>query len=293
MIRRHGDGCRTGTAREHLNEGFLARQAIENGKLRRQIIARPRPRAAVDRDAKAVGRIEVDLGNRRHNVGTRRVPVEIADMRLVHHMVPFAAGHRVIVIIAQVVVAVKAAAHLVRFRACAGAPLFGEAGVPRRRDIHLGQVRTGAHGIEDELVKGVTLVGSQRLVDRISAAFELTPRVANALRLAIVFKAITVGLELFGLSPGIVFGVAGGKQRDLRGMLRSKLAFCPGVRPASDLVLSNVRRPPRHGEEELDRQFERLEIADIGDPDLVRAVAMGEIHLLPDLGQRVRIDPLV
>src|SRR5580704_10782499 len=49
----------------------------------------------------------------------------------------------------------------------------------------------------------------------------------------------------------------------------------------------------RHAKEELDRKLHRLQITDVDDPDAVCAILQGKIHLLPHLGDRVSIQPLV
>ena len=108
-----------------------------------------------------------------------------------------------------------------------------------------------------------------------------------------MLQAERVGPQLLGFAHPVVFRIARREERDLGRVLGPELSLGPGARPVGDLVLGDVGRVPRHRQEEFDRQFERLQVADIGDPHLVRAVLVGEVHLLPDLGQRIRIDPLV
>ena len=52
-------------------------------------------------------------------------------------------------------------------------------------------------------------------------------------------------------------------------------------------------RIPGEGQEELDGELHRLQVADIHDPDAVGAVFVGEVHLLPDLGDGNGVEPLV
>ena len=147
--------------------------------------------------------------------------------------------------------------------------------------------------MEHELVEGVALVGAQCGVDRIRARDKLAPRLAHPLRLAVMLEAEGARPKLLGFAHAVIFGVARGEKRDLGGMVGAELTLGPVARPVGDLVLGDIGGVPRHRQEELDRQFERLQVADIGDPHLVRAIVVRQVHLLPDLGERVRIDPLI
>ena len=52
-------------------------------------------------------------------------------------------------------------------------------------------------------------------------------------------------------------------------------------------------RIPGIGEEEFGRHFHRLQVAHVNDPEPVRTVLVGQVHLLPDLGDLGHVQPFI
>src|SRR5437764_30255 len=76
-------------------------------------------------------------------------------------------------------------------------------------------------------------------------------------------------------------------------MSRAKFARRPCLGKLAKILARPAVRIPREAEEELRRQLVALEVADVHDPNPIGAVALGERHLVPDLRQRARIEPLI
>ncbi|MNJ39861.1 hypothetical protein D3C77_347430 [compost metagenome] len=54
-----------------------------------------------------------------------------------------------------------------------------------------------------------------------------------------------------------------------------------------------MRHIPGHAQKIFHREFQRLQIADIHDPNAVGAVFIGFVHLLPNLWNRYGVDPFI
>ena len=147
--------------------------------------------------------------------------------------------------------------------------------------------------MQHQLVVGVLPLGRQLGLQRRCALFQAVPGGRDPLGLAIVHQAEGVGPDQFGLAPGVVLGVTGHQIGDLGGVLGAELARGPAPRPRADVVLAEGRRVPRQAQEEFDRHLQRLEVADVGDPDLVGAVRVRQVHLFPDFRQWIAVEPLV
>ena len=256
-------------------------------------MARPGIDVALDGHAElgVVGRQH--FRDRRHHVHDRRLPAELPEVGLIHEVVPFPAGQFVIVVIAHRPVLAEELAHARGQGVGAGPSLLGKQEIASRLDVHLRDQRRGLRRVEHELIKRVPLLRRQHRGKFPGPLRDVAPGGLDALGLAVVELAEGLRLDDFRLPPAVVFRVAGDEIGDLSGMLRAEIALGPATGVVGHLVLGQGGGVPRQAQEEFDRQLERLQVADVDDPDAGRAVFVCEVHLLGDLRKRVGVDPLV
>ncbi len=147
--------------------------------------------------------------------------------------------------------------------------------------------------MQDELVERVPRILRQLRVDRLGLRRDGPPLGQHAIGLMIVHKVERGRVDQFGLATPVVLGVPGDDVGDLGGMGRTEFALRPGPRVLSDPLLGPAGRVPRQGQKELDGKLHRLQIAHVDHPDAIRVVLPSEVHLLPDFGDRHRVEPFV
>ena len=110
----------------------------------------------------------------------------------------------------------------------------------------------------------------------------------------IVHEAVGARVEQFRLPAAVELAVRRHDVRDVWACCRTELARRPQPRVFID-VLSFVQRFVSHARlrKYLRRELVALEVADVDDPDAIGAVLLRQAHLLPDLGDGARVDPLV
>ena len=77
------------------------------------------------------------------------------------------------------------------------------------------------------------------------------------------------------------------------GVFGAELACGPEFGEVVEIVLVPSLGSASQREEELDGELHGLEVADVDDPDAVGSVVEGEVHLLPDFGDGVGVEPFV
>src|SRR5262249_37028713 len=76
-------------------------------------------------------------------------------------------------------------------------------------------------------------------------------------------------------------------------MSGAEFALGPKARVFRDFLLRPSVRLPSESQEEFNWEFQRLEVADIHNPDSVRTVTISHVHLLPDFDDRRGVEPFV
>ncbi|OQB95516.1 MAG: hypothetical protein BWX86_01161 [Verrucomicrobia bacterium ADurb.Bin122] len=266
---------------------------IEGRQCGARVMVRPRERAALDRHAQArfIGRSHFDEGG--HRIDHRRLPVELAEVSLIHEVIPLPAGKLVVVGVGQRAILAEQLAHLRGEPIGGGAALFGEQVVATGGNVHCGDDRRGLGRMQDELEERIALLGGQHRVKLLGALGDVAPGGLHAVGLVVVKKTEGLRLDQLGFPPAVVFRVERDDVGDLAGMLRTEVALGPAARVVGDLIAGVGGGIPGHPQEKLDREFERLEIADVDDPDAGGPVLGGQVHLLGDLPEWIGVDPLV
>ncbi|OPZ73983.1 MAG: hypothetical protein BWY82_00905 [Verrucomicrobia bacterium ADurb.Bin474] len=152
---------------------------------------------------------------------------------------------------------------------------------------------TRTYRVEHELEEGVLILRSDGIVEFLSPLGEIVPLGENAFVLAVVEDAENSGVDLLGLPSAVEAGVTGNQVRDFLGMDFGKCARCPLSLVFSEFVVGPTFGVPSVGQEKVDGEFHGLEIAHVNHPEAVGVVLPREVHLLPDLGKRNRVDPFV
>ena len=99
---------------------------------------------------------QLDHVDARHRVARRLLPVRVADVRLVHHVAPLAAGERRVVVPRDLGVAARTARARASARSFVDArPCSAYRRFLRDRDVQLVQVRRRLHRVQHELVERV------------------------------------------------------------------------------------------------------------------------------------------
>ena len=109
----------------------------------------------------------------------------------------------------------------------------------------------------------------------------------------VVGEAKGGGIDQFGFSAAVVLGVLCEEVGDFCGVLGAEGAGRPGLAEVRGVFRCEQFGVPGHGHEEVDREFHRLQITDVCDPDSRGAVAVREVHLLPDFGDRDGVEPFI
>ena len=147
--------------------------------------------------------------------------------------------------------------------------------------------------MEDELKECVALLRRKRRVNLFRFGDDIKPGGLDAVRLEILELAERLGRDHLGFAPAVVLGETRDDIGDLDRVRGTELTFRPPASVVGDFVLAQCSGIPRHAQEKFDWQFERLEVADVDDPQAGRAVLGGEGHLFGDFRERIGVDPLV
>ena len=292
-LRARGEADLLPTAVEHDHVARGRGDRVEHRQARAGQRHRPAPRIALDGHAGHALLGHIDRGQRRQDVALGGLPVGIADARLRHHARPLAAGDLVLVDALQLGVAREQLTRLVGPGIGRGAALRGVEAVAAHRHVQVVEVGAGQHRILDQLVPGIAVAGGDLRAEQQGAPDQRVPAGEHALGLALVDQAPGVGRDQLGFAARVVLGVAGEYFADVLRVLRPELLGRPGRRIAFDPCQVGRVRVPGLVEEGADRQFHRLDVADIDDPQPLHAVRPRQPHLFPaalDLGG---VEPLV
>jgi len=173
------------------------------------------------------------------------------------------------------------------------APLHRVETVAAGCDVELVEIGAGLDRVEDELEKRVVSGGRQDSFDFFGARDEILPLGEHALGLTVVHEAEGAWLDQLGFAAAVELGVAVDECGDLGGVGRAELPRGPLLGELADAFIRPLRGGPSVGEEILDGELHRLEVADVDDPDARGVVLPGKVHLLPYFREWIGVEPLV
>ena len=229
---------------------------------------------------------------RGHDVARRLLPAGIADMRLRHHSSPFAAR--------DLLVPAAQRGIFGEIPTCCRSPTCGGRGVPpagggsvlRHRRVESVQVRHRVDPVKDQLVIGIAAIGRDRRRDAVRSGRQRVPFAQHA-RPASIRQRVGVRVDQLGFAAAGELPITREQRADRRPFARAELLHRPAHRERLHRRLGHRVRVPCHREEEGGGIFHRLQVADVDDPQPVRAVLPGEVHLLPHARHRIGVEPLV
>ena len=182
---------------------------------------------AFNRDAKISAIRKRKIPHLGHDVALRRLPAGVADVGLVHHVLPFAAGKCVVVVIAYFLVLLEKFADLCSFGVGAGAALLDVERIAAGGNVEIIKIGAGDDGMKDEFVVRVLFIPGDDLVELLCPGGELIPGGGDLLGFPVVDETIGVRADHLRLAPGVVLGVLGDHVGDFGGMLGAELAGRP------------------------------------------------------------------
>ena len=139
--------------------------------------------------------------------------------------------------------------------------------------------------------------------DAVESAYQaVLPEFTQTAYLAVVpapyktdyFVRVTpTGYDQLWLPPPVIAPVLLHRGRNFFGMLRSEFPRRPQFRELIQVVLVPALWRACIAQKELDRKLDRLAVANVHYPHPVRAVLQRQIHLLLNLRNRNRVQPLI
>lgn len=160
-------------------------------------------------------------------------------------------------------------------------------------DVDLVQDLAGPDGVQHRLEERRLGPLVHLLVRRLGVNPQLRPLVQHGLGLVVVDHAVDARLEQLELAARRVRAVPGHDAGDLLGVVGAELAAGPGREPLARVVDGPPVRVVGEVEVVAQGHLERLEVADVDDPDAVGAARLGQLQLLGRLLELDGVDPLV
>ena len=214
-------------------------------------------------------------------------------MRLVHHVIPLAVQQLVVIRVAQCRVFLEHRPHFVGFNVRPRISNLRIRRISRRRNIHLRQIRARIHWVLNQLKVRSPLIFRQSSGQLVHAIGQRAPFHVHAVGLVIVRQTECRRIDQLRFPPSVVPGVILHRRGDLIGMLRPKFPHGPKLCKFVEVVFVPALRRSRIIKKKLNRKLHRFSIAHIHHPEPVRSIRQRQIHLLLDLRQIIRVQPLV
>jgi len=214
-------------------------------------------------------------------------------MGLIHHVVPFSARQFTVIPQGQQGIAEEELFHPVG-QVIGGRALLGSVQpVPAGGNVQIVQIGTCLYGEKHQLKKSVTEFCRQLITHRRGIVREPVPGVGNKFRLPVMMKAESGSVDQFRLPATVVPRIIIDHTPDFRSILRTEYSACPFPGIAGYPVGCHHLGIPGHVQEKMNGKFHGFDIAHINDPDTVHPIPVTKVHLFPNPGNGVCIQPLI